>query len=137
MGSMLPLLTLMSLLLTLTPMLLLMTTPNPTSTLLRLVMVLVTLLDLTLLLFLMAVPNMSTTGLMDMKNMLLMLPMMALLSTQISHLSTPPLSPMLDTMDKGCRRNRQNTDPKNKMTSSTTPQLKTDQDLVSLFIHIY
>merc|ERR1712106_173850 len=60
--SMLLLLTLMSLLLTLTPMLLLMTTPNPTSTLLRLVMVLVTLPDLIPLLFLMAVLSMSTTG---------------------------------------------------------------------------
>merc|ERR1712106_423938 len=74
-----------------------------TSTLLRLVMVLVTLLDLTLLLFLMAVPSMSTTMLTDMKGMLLMLPMMALLSTQISQLSMPHLSlAMLDKSEKGC-----------------------------------
>merc|ERR1712106_622372 len=118
-------------------MLLLMTTPNPTSTLLRLAMVLEMLLDLIPLLFLMAVPSMSTTMLTDMKDMLLMLPMMALLSTQISHLSMPLLSPMLDKMDNGCRRNTQNTDQKNKMVSSTRPRLKTNQDLDSLFIHIY
>merc|ERR1712106_556269 len=79
--------------LTLTPMLLPMTTPTPTSTLLRLVMVTEMLKDLTLLLFLMAVPSMLTTRLMVMLDMLLMLPMMGLLSTQMpQHLTMLPQS---------------------------------------------
>merc|ERR1719341_649712 len=41
----------------------------------------------------MAVPSMSTTRLMDMPDMLLMLPMMVLLSTQMpQHLTTLPQS---------------------------------------------
>merc|ERR1711874_422575 len=72
---------LMSLLLTLTPTLLLMTTPRLLSTLLRLVMVLAMLLDPTPWLSLTAVPSTSTTRLMAMKAMLLILPMRELLST--------------------------------------------------------
>merc|ERR1712128_243171 len=74
-------------------MLLPMTTPTPTSTLLRQVMVTEMLRDLTLLLFLMAVPSMLTTRLMVMLAMLLMLPMMELLSTQMpQHLTMLPPS---------------------------------------------
>merc|ERR1719187_2616252 len=89
-------------------MLLLMTTPTPTSTLLRPVMVLAMLRDLTLLLFLMAVPSMLPTRLMDMLAMLLMLPMKALLSTQMPlHLTRLPLSlPMLVKKDRGKRHQK-------------------------------
>merc|ERR550525_2177906 len=71
-----------------TPMLLLMTTPSPASTLRNSPMVLPTLLDLTLLLFLMAESNASSTPPMDMMDMSLMSPMREPLSTQRTQLHT-------------------------------------------------
>merc|ERR1712117_104254 len=71
-----------------TPMLLLMTTPSPASTLRNSPMVLPTLLDLTLLLFPMAESNMSSTPPMDMTDLLLMSPTREPLSTQRTQLHT-------------------------------------------------
>merc|ERR1712029_937591 len=76
------LMTLPSSLPTPSPMLLLMTTPNPASMLRSPPMVLPMLLDLTLLPFPMAESNTSSTPPMDMMDLLLMLPMREPLSTQ-------------------------------------------------------
>merc|ERR1712106_1185327 len=124
--------------LTLTLMPLPMSTPTPTSTLLRLVMVTEMLRDLTLLLFLMAGPSMLTTRLMVMLDMLLMLPMMELLSTQMpQHLTTLPQSPPMpgNKTDKESRLYRQKTE---KLLSQQfrCSGLNTDK-MFYLFIHIY
>merc|ERR1712106_179449 len=130
--------------LTLTPMLLPMTTPTPTSTLLRLVMVTEMLRDLTLLLFLMAVPSMLTTRLMVMLDMLLMLPMMELLSTQMpQHLTMLPQSPPTPgnkadkergiNIVKNKRQKRDNT----KITLQQFGRSRLKTNFTYLFIFIY
>merc|ERR1712224_1015670 len=116
--------------------LLLMTTPTPTSTLLRPVMVLEMLKDLTLLLFLMAVPSMLPTRLMAMLAMLLMLLMTELLSTQMPlHLTRLPLSlPMLVKKDRG--KIHQKTKLTDRLTTVSTTQDTQMAEFIYFFIFI-